>query len=114
MVNTAGPDRKNQTTAASALKFVILLGVVSLFADMTYEGARSINGQYLAALGSSGAAVGIIAGAGELLGYGLRFITGYISDRTGRYWAITLLGYFVNLVAVPSSHWQGIGRLQPF
>jgi MFS family permease len=86
---------------SAALKFVILLGVVSLFADMTYEGARSVTGAYLAVLGASGAAVGIIAGLGELIGYGLRLITGYVSDRTGRYWTITLFGYFVNLLAVP-------------
>jgi MFS family permease len=93
-------DSKDFSKSA-ALKFVILLGVVSLFADMTYEGARSATGAYLAVLGASGAAVGIIAGLGELIGYGLRLITGYISDRTGRYWTITLFGYFVNLVAVP-------------
>ena len=37
----------------TALKFVVLLGVVSLFADMTYEGARSITGPFLALLGAS-------------------------------------------------------------
>ncbi len=54
---------------STALRFVIFLGVVSLFADMTYEGARSITGPYLAILGASGMAVGFVAGVGELLGY---------------------------------------------
>ena len=85
----------------SALKFVILLGVVSLLADFTYEGARSITGPYLAILGASGTAVGFVAGFGELIGYGLRLVSGYVSDRTGKYWTITLLGYTVNLLAVP-------------
>jgi len=85
----------------TALKFVVLLGVVSLFADMTYEGARSVTGPYLAILGASGTVVGIVAGFGELIGYGLRLVSGYISDRTGRYWTITLLGYGINLLAVP-------------
>ena len=85
----------------AALKFVILLGIVSLFADMTYEGARSITGPYLAILGASGTIVGIVAGFGELIGYGLRLVSGYISDRTRKYWTITLLGYGVNLLAVP-------------
>jgi len=85
----------------TALKFVILLGVVSLFADMTYEGARSITGPYLALLGASGTIVGIVAGFGELIGYALRLVSGYISDRTGKYWTVTLFGYFVNLLAVP-------------
>ncbi len=85
----------------SALRFVILVGVVSLFADMTYEGARSITGPFLAVLGASATVVGIVSGFGELIGYGLRLVSGYISDRTGKYWIITLLGYGVNLLAVP-------------
>lgn len=93
-----------------ALKFIILLGVVSLFADMTYEGARSITGPYLAILGASGAAVGFIVGIGELIGYGMRVFSGYLSDKTGRYWLITLVGYSINLFAVPmlalAGNWQ--------
>jgi len=92
------------------MKFVILLGFVSLFADMTYEGARSITGPYLALLGASAAAVGFVAGLGELLGYALRILSGYLSDRTGRYWFFTLIGYFVNLLVVPllalAGNWQ--------
>jgi MFS family permease len=86
---------------ASAVKFVVLIGVVSLFADMTYEGARSITGPYLAVLGASGTVVGVVAGFGELIGYGLRLVSGYVSDRTGRYWTVTLIGYVINLLAVP-------------
>lgn len=84
-----------------AIKFVILLGVVSLFADMTYEGARSITGQYLAVLGASGAAVGLVAGFGELIGYGFRLVSGYVSDKTGKYWLLTFIGYALNLLAIP-------------
>ncbi|NOZ76524.1 MAG: MFS transporter [Euryarchaeota archaeon] len=91
----------HQNDSRSALGFVILLGVVSLFADLTYEGARSITGQYLGLLGASAFAIGAVAGLGELVGYGLRLVSGYLSDRTGRYWAITILGYAVNLLAVP-------------
>jgi MFS family permease len=86
----------------AALRFVVLLGVVSLFADMTYEGARSITGPFLAHLGASATVVGIAAGFGELLGYGLRLGSGYWSDRTGKYWPITLAGYGLNLLAVPA------------
>lgn len=96
-----GPPRKPHVPKRIALKFVLLLGVVSLFADMTYEGARSVSGPYLAVLGASGTAVGVVAGFGELIGYGLRLVSGYLSDRTGRYWAITLWGYGLNMVAVP-------------
>jgi len=85
-----------------ALRFVILLGAVSLFADMTYEAARSITGPYLATLGAGATVVGLVAGLGELIGYGLRIVSGVISDRTHRYWAITIAGYAVNLLAVPA------------
>lgn len=85
----------------TAMTFVILLGIVSLFADMTYEGARSITGQYLVVLGASGTVVGVVSGLGELIGYGLRLISGYVSDKTGKYWLLTFVGYTINLLAVP-------------
>ncbi len=88
-------------SARKAWKFIILLGFVSLFADMTYEGARSVMGPFLAVLGAGAAATGIVAGLGELAGYGLRVLFGYLSDRTGRYWTLTILGYAVNLLAIP-------------
>ncbi len=90
-----------QPSKSNVLRFVIFLGVVSLFADLTYEGARSIAGPFLAILGASGTVVGIVAGFGELVGYGLRLLSGLISDRTRRYWAVTIFGYVVNLTAVP-------------
>jgi hypothetical protein len=79
------PEQNSSILKRSALKFVVLLGVVSLFADMTYEGARSITGPYLALLGASATVVGVVSGFGELIGYGLRLVSGYISDRTGKY-----------------------------
>ena len=86
----------------AALRFVLLLGVVSLFADMTYEAARSISGPYLAVLGASATVVGVTAGFGEFIGYGLRIVSGVLSDRTQRYWLITITGYAINLLAVPA------------
>lgn len=84
-----------------AMKFIILMGIVSLFADMTYEGARSISGPYLAILGASAVTVGFVAGFGELSGYILRFFSGHLADRTRSYWSITIGGYIINLMAVP-------------
>lgn len=100
---------KNDLSKSTALRFVVLLGVVSLFADMTYEAARSITGPYLATFGTSAAVVGFVAGFGELLGYALRIVSGYLADRTGKYWIITIVGYVCNLLAVPllalAGHW---------
>lgn len=104
--------RTNREVAAksAALRFVIMIGFVGLFADMTYEGSRSITGPYLAVLGASGFVVGFVAGFGELLGYGLRLVSGRISDRTGEYWPVTLIGYFIQMPAVPllalAGSWQ--------
>jgi MFS family permease len=90
------------TRRAAALRMVVLFGVVSLFADMVYEGGRSITGPYLALLGASGAAVGIVAGGGELLGYALRLVSGRVADATRLYWPLTIAGYAVQMAAVPA------------
>jgi MFS family permease len=95
-------SRAVATTADAAFRFVLTMGLVNLFADVTYEGGASINGPFLATLGAGAAAVSIVAGAGELLGYGLRSISGYVADRTGRHWPLTFVGYTVNLLAVPA------------
>src|SRR5215813_9530884 len=92
-----------------AFRFVLVMGIVNLFADTTYEGGASINGQFLGSLGANAAAVSIIAGVGEFLGYSLRSVSGYLADKTGRYWLITFVGYAINLLAVPAMalthHW---------
>lgn len=96
-------------TSSRSMLFVVLLGMVSLWADTTYEGARSITGPFLATMGASGAVVGFVSGLGELVGYALRLVSGHLSDRTRRYWLLTFTGYSVNLLAVPllalTGHW---------
>ncbi|MEJ2167782.1 MAG: hypothetical protein P8X90_19845, partial [Desulfobacterales bacterium] len=79
------------------MTFVVLMGVVSLFADMTHEGARSVLGPFMALLGANATIVGVVAGFGEMVGYLLRLPAGYISDRTAKYWAVTIIGYFINM-----------------
>ena len=91
----------------SALRFVLLMGLVSLLADVTYEGARSLAGPYLQLLGASAAVVAATAGLGELVGYALRLVSGWLTDRTGRHWLIAIIGYAVNLLAVPMLAWAG-------
>lgn len=95
---------------AAAWKFIILVGVVSLFSDMTYEGARSITGPFLGSLNASATIIGIVAGLGEFIGYALRLVSGYLTDRLGKYWAITIVGYALNLFVVPllalAGNWQ--------
>lgn len=108
VVREAGADRLSaagRTRATphpgAAMRFIVLLGLVSLFADMTYEGARSATGPFLQSLGASAAVVGVVAGIGELAGYALRLGSGYLADRWPRHWLLTGAGYAVNLLAVP-------------
>jgi MFS family permease len=93
-----------------ALRFVLLIGVLSFFADFTYEGARSVLGPYLAILGASATIVGIVTGFGELLGYSLRLVSGRWADATGKFWPITIFGYVLQMASVPAlaltRNWQ--------
>lgn len=104
-----------QARRREASRLVLLLGAVSLFADATYESARSILGPYLATLGADGEIVGVVAGLGELVGYGLRFGSGYLADRTGRYWGLALVGFGLNMAAVPllalAGRWEWVAAL---
>lgn len=97
-------------TKSRALRFVLLIGIMSFFADFTYEASRGIVGPYLALLGASAAAVAIITGFGELLGYGLRVVSGGLSDRTNQFWPITIVGYVIQMASVPllalAGNWQ--------
>lgn len=99
----------------NAFRFIIFLGFVSLFADMTYEGAHSVIGPLLKDLGASATQVGIIAGLGEMIAASLRYFSGRLADRTRAYWTITTLGYFLNLVVVPglafAGSWQAAALL---
>lgn len=84
----------------SAMKLIIILGIVSLMGDITYEGARSISGPFLRSLGASVVVVGIIAGLGEFIGYALRLASGYLADRTEKYWFFAIVGYGL-IISIP-------------
>ena len=84
------------------MSFIVLLGIVSLFSDMTHEGASSIRGAYLSILGASAATIGFVSGLGELVGYSLRFVFGRLTDKTKKYWAMTIAGYVIDCFAVPA------------
>ena len=94
--------RRNKHASRIALRFIILIGILSFFADFTYEGSRSIIGPYLASLQATGTIVGFVAGFGELSGYGLRLFSGRWADATGKYWPITIFGYVIQMASVPA------------
>ncbi|MDO8489560.1 MAG: MFS transporter, partial [Candidatus Omnitrophota bacterium] len=94
----------------SAFQLILLFGLVSLFGDMVYEGARSVNGPYLKTLGANAAIVGLVAGIAEFLGYGIRLLSGYFADKTKAYWFFTFLGYGM-LISVPLLSLAGIWQV---
>lgn len=97
------------------MRFVLMIGVASLFSDFVYEGARSVLGPYLALLGASAAIVGIVTGFGEFVGYGLRLVSGRLADATRHFWPIAIIGYVLQMTSVTllalTTSWQGAAVL---
>ena len=93
-------DRKRKINGAVA--FIFMFGIVSLFSDMTHEGASSIRGAYLSLLGASAGVIGFVSGLGEMIGYSMRYVFGRLTDKTRRYWPMTIVGYILDIAAVPA------------
>lgn len=93
---------KKSKAASGAMAFIFLMGIVSLFSDMTHEGARSILGEYLNLTGATAATIGFVSGVGELCGYSLRLLSGFIADKTKKYWTLVIVGYALQVLAIPA------------
>lgn len=83
-----------------AYRLILLFGIVAMFGDIVYEGARSVAGPFLLTLGASAFVVSFVAGFGEFSGYAIRLATGYLADRSKQYWAFVLAGYGL-IAAIP-------------
>lgn len=84
------------------MTFILLFGIVSMLSDMTHESASSIRGAFLALVGASAATIGFASGLGEMVGYGMRYVFGRITDRTRLYWPMVIIGYVIDILAVPA------------
>lgn len=93
---------ENRKRLGGAVAFITLMGIVSLFSDMTHEGARSVLGEYLNLAGATGATIGFVSGVGELCGYSLRLLSGIFADRTKKYWTLVIAGYALQVLAIPA------------
>lgn len=93
---------KHKKSVSGAMAFILLMGIVSMFSDMTHEGGRSILGEYLNIAGASAATIGFISGLGELCGYSLRLLSGFLADRTKKYWTLVIVGYGLQVLAIPA------------
>ena len=101
-------DREKKTVTdkkkmiSHAMVFIVLFGIVSLFSDMTHEGASSIRGAYYTLLGASAGTIGFVSGLGELVGYSMRYVFGKLTDKTKKYWHMVIFGYVIDVLAVPA------------
>lgn len=95
-------NNKKKKQFGGAMAFIFLMGIVSLFSDMTHEGARSVLGEYLNLAGASAATIGFVSGVGELCGYSLRLLSGFIADKTKKYWTLVIVGYAMQVLAIPA------------
>lgn len=100
---------KRKRRMSQAMAFIVLFGVVSLFSDMTHEGASSIRGAYLSLLGASAGMIGFVSGLGELIGYSMRYVFGKLTDKSKLYWPMTIFGYTLDVLAVPALALAGEG-----
>lgn len=85
----------------SPWRVVVGFGVVSLTVDLVADGAKALAGPLLGELGASALVVGLVTGAAEALGFGLRLVTGPAVDRSKRYWGFAIAGYVLTAVSVP-------------
>lgn len=95
-------NKKEKKRISQAMLFIIFFGIVSLFSDMTHEGASSIRGAYFTILGASAGVIGFVSGFGELIGYSMRYVFGKIADKRKNYWFMAILGYVIDVLAVPA------------
>ena len=95
-------NMSNRRKMSQPMLFILLFGIVSLFSDMTHEGASSIRGAYLSLLGASAGTIGFVSGLGELIGYSMRYVFGKLTDKTKKYWPMVILGYTLDIIAVPA------------
>ena len=95
-------NQNSKKGLSQAMIFILLFGIVSLFSDMTHEGASSIRGAYLSLLGASAGTIGFISGLGELIGYSMRYVFGRLTDKSRQYWPMTIVGYILDVLAVPA------------
>ncbi len=100
---------KKRRSLSQAMTFILMFGIVSLFSDMTHEGAAGLRGAYLSFLGASAATIGFVSGLGELVGYAMRYVFGALTDRTGKYWPMVIVGYVLDIAAVPALALVGDG-----
>jgi MFS family permease len=107
----------NENSRAWFTGNVLLLGLVSFFADVSGEMMTPVLPLFIAALGGSGVIVGFIGGLGDAVANIVKVFSGYIADRTGRRKELIAIGYgipfFAKLGIGLSNSWEQVLILKP-
>jgi MFS family permease len=92
---------KDRSLFISSAIFIVLMGIISMLSDMTHEGAKSIYGSFLSLTGATPSVISFISGFGEFISCSLILLTGFIANKSKKYWTMTIIGYMINLLAIP-------------
>jgi MFS family permease len=75
------------------------MGLASFFSDLGHEMATAVLPAFLASIGAAPFALGTIEGVADGISSGVKLLSGWYSDRTGRRKPIAVLGYFITGVS---------------
>ncbi len=96
---------------------VLLLGLVSFFADISGEMMTPVLPLFIAALGGSSIVIGFIGGLGDAVANIVKVISGYLADKTRRRKQLIAVGYgipfFAKLGIGLSNSWEQVLILKP-
>ncbi|MFX0149884.1 MAG: MFS transporter, partial [Candidatus Hodarchaeota archaeon] len=96
---------------------VVLLGLVSFFADVSGEMMTPVLPLFIAALGGSSLVIGFIGGFGDAVANIMKVFSGYLADKTGKRRRLIAIGYgipfFAKLGIGFSNAWQQVLVLKP-
>ncbi len=91
---------------------ILLLGMVSLLADISSEMMMPLLPMFIAALGGSALVIGLVGGFGDSITSLLQVFSGYWSDRYGRKKPFVFSGYAISAIAklflAISTIWQHV------
>ncbi|MHA2223833.1 MAG: MFS transporter [Candidatus Hodarchaeales archaeon] len=96
---------------------VLLLGLISFFADISGEMMTPVLPLYIATLGGSSLVIGFIGGLGDAVANIMKVFSGYLADKTGKRKGLITIGYgipfFAKLGIGLSNAWEEVMLLKP-
>ena len=116
-MNSNSDSPKKSSSRAWFTGNVLLLGLVSFFADLSGEMMTPVLPLFIVALGGSSIVIGFIGGLGDAVANIVKVFSGYIADKTGRRKQLIAIGYGIPFLAKLgiglSNSWEQVLVLKP-